>query len=270
MAINVNNVYRVVLSIINKEQRGYLTPDQFNRLGRQAQLDLLEKSFYDYNRALTRRNMQGVNSEYGDIAEKIEEKIEALTTSTWLDFGHADPIKGTPLQNEAWLTSNSDGSIDPIYKILSVSTNGLTGQGRITQVERMKKSEFLYLNASKLTSPSQAFPAYYVEDSKLTIYPVTIEEATIDFVKVPAAPKWGYTVSNGAYIYDGRTPAEAESQEGGNYNTNMGSVDFELHASEETALVVRILALTGIIIKDPTIIQVAQNDEAKEFNQQNS
>ena len=50
----------------------------------------------------------------------------------------------------------------------------------------------------------------------------------------------------------------------------MGSTDFELHASEETALVVRILALTGIIIKDPTIIQVAQNDEAKEFNQQNS
>ena len=56
MAINVDKVYRVVLAIINKEQRGYLTPDQFNRLGRQAQLDLLEKSFYDYNRALTRRN----------------------------------------------------------------------------------------------------------------------------------------------------------------------------------------------------------------------
>ena len=49
MAINVDKVYRVVLAIINKEQRGYLTPDQFNRLGLQAQLDLLEKSFYDYN-----------------------------------------------------------------------------------------------------------------------------------------------------------------------------------------------------------------------------
>ena len=76
MAINVNSVYRVVLSILNKEQRGYLTPDQFNRLGKQAQLDLFEKSFYDYNRQLTKRNIQGVNSEYGDIADNIEEKID--------------------------------------------------------------------------------------------------------------------------------------------------------------------------------------------------
>jgi hypothetical protein len=78
MAINVNSVYRVVLSILNKEQRGYLTPDQFNRLGKQAQLDLFEKSFYDYNRQLTKRNIQGVNSEYGDIADNIEEKIDFL------------------------------------------------------------------------------------------------------------------------------------------------------------------------------------------------
>lgn len=270
MAINVDKVYRVVLAILNKEQRGYLTPDQFNRLGRQAQLDLLEKSFYDYNRALTRRNMQGVNSEYGDIAEKIEEKIEALTTSNWLDFGHADPDKGSVLSNEAWLTSNSSGGIEPIYKILSVSTNASTGQGRIAQVERMKKSEFLYLNASKLTAPSLQFPAYYVEDSKLTIYPTGIQEATIDYVKVPLDPKWGYTLSdNGGYVYDTRTILEAQNIELGNYESHMGSTDFELHVSEETNLVIKILAFAGIIIKDPTVVQAAQTEEANEFNQKN-
>ena len=30
MAINANTVYTTVLSILNKEQRGYLTPDEFN------------------------------------------------------------------------------------------------------------------------------------------------------------------------------------------------------------------------------------------------
>ena len=270
MAINVDKVYKVVLAIINKEQRGYLTPDQFNRLGRQAQLDLLEKSFYDYNRALTRRNMQGVNSEYGDIAEKIEEKIEALTTSNWLDFGHADPDKGNVLQNEAWLVSNSDGPFDPIYKILSVSTNGLTGEGRTTQVERVKKSEFLYLNASKLTAPTQSFPAYYVEDSKLTIYPTGIQEATIDYVKLPSDPKWGYTVVNNAYIYDGRTVAEAEVQEDTNYESYMGSTDFELHPSEEVELVYKILEYAGLSIKDPGIYQIANGEEQESIQQEKS
>lgn len=271
MAINVDKVYRVVLAIMNKEQRGYLTPDQFNRLGRQAQLDLLEKSFYDYNRALTRRNVQGVNSEYGDIAEKIEEKIEALTTSNWLDFGHTDPVKGAVNANEAWLTSNSSGNFDPIYKILSVSTNGTTGQGRIAQVERMKKSEFLYLNASKLTAPTQQFPAYFIEDSKLTIFPSGITEATIDYVKQPADPKWGYTIgANNSYVYDYRTIVEAQDAELGDYEPYMGSTDFELHVSEESNLVIKILSFAGIIIKDPTIIQAAQAQEANEFNQQNT
>ena len=45
MAINVNEVYQTVLYILNKEQRGYVTPAEFNSLARQAQLDIFEKYF---------------------------------------------------------------------------------------------------------------------------------------------------------------------------------------------------------------------------------
>jgi hypothetical protein len=48
--INVNKVYRSVLAIVNKEQRGYVTPDQFNKIARQVQLDLLENTFYEYTK----------------------------------------------------------------------------------------------------------------------------------------------------------------------------------------------------------------------------
>ena len=46
MAINVDQVYKTVLLIINKEQRGYLTPDEFNKLATQVQLEIFEKFFY--------------------------------------------------------------------------------------------------------------------------------------------------------------------------------------------------------------------------------
>ena len=75
MAINVNKVYRAVLAVVNREQRGYLTPDQFNRIGRMVQLDLLEKSFYEYNRFLTRRKAGLLNNEYGNIAANLKDKI---------------------------------------------------------------------------------------------------------------------------------------------------------------------------------------------------
>ena len=40
MALNVNTVYTTVLSILNKEQRGYLTPYEFNQIATQVQLEI--------------------------------------------------------------------------------------------------------------------------------------------------------------------------------------------------------------------------------------
>ena len=37
MAININDVYQTVLVITNKDNRGYITPEEFNRLSDQAQ-----------------------------------------------------------------------------------------------------------------------------------------------------------------------------------------------------------------------------------------
>ena len=43
MAVNVNIVYRTVLLILNKEQRGYLTPDEFNKTATQVQLEIFNE-----------------------------------------------------------------------------------------------------------------------------------------------------------------------------------------------------------------------------------
>ena len=40
MSVNVNTVYQRVLAITNKEQRGYITPQEFNYMANQAQLDI--------------------------------------------------------------------------------------------------------------------------------------------------------------------------------------------------------------------------------------
>ena len=52
MAINVDTVYKTVLLILNKEQRGYMTPPEFNRIGTQVQLDIFDQYFEDLNQQL--------------------------------------------------------------------------------------------------------------------------------------------------------------------------------------------------------------------------
>ena len=73
----------------NKEQRGYLTPQEFNLLANQAQLEIFEQYFYDINQF--NRN-KGNSTEFSDMLHILEEKIsafrvnEATLTATGVKF----------------------------------------------------------------------------------------------------------------------------------------------------------------------------------------
>ena len=47
--VNINTVYTTVLYILNKEQRGYVTPAEFNSLAVQVQEEIFESYFPDGN-----------------------------------------------------------------------------------------------------------------------------------------------------------------------------------------------------------------------------
>lgn len=225
MAISVNKVYRTVLSIINKEGRGFLTPDQFNRIGRQVQLDLLEKAFFDYNKALNKEKSNIINNGYADIPKNIKEKIDVFA-------------------KEASLTINTGVAAVPadLYRIVNIST-----ANRTINIDETTKSEISYINSSKLTAPTASYPVYYREAGNIKLFPTSISSAVIDYIKTPTDPAWNFTSgANGSYSYNSST-----------------SINFELHESDEVDLVIKILGYAGVIIKDPTIIQVASNEENK-------
>ena len=73
MAINVDKVYKTVLLIINKEQRGYLTPDEFNKIATQVQLEIFESYFETLNQQM---RLPQNESEYGDRYKTVQEKLD--------------------------------------------------------------------------------------------------------------------------------------------------------------------------------------------------
>jgi len=233
MAINVNTVYRTVLSIMNIEQRGYITPDQFNRIGRLSQLDLFEKAFLDYNRYITRQENNVINDEYANLVKSTKEKIDIFSTSTTLTF--TDGIASTPTN---------------LYKciMISTSTRGL-------EVQEIQKSDLPQINSSKLTAPTTSYPVYYKQGNFFYILPTSITSTTIDYVFRPSDPTWVFT--------SGATYGDMQYASG-------SSTNFSLHESEEVPLVIKILAYSGVILKDPTIIQVAKQEEIQKINQENT
>jgi len=70
--VNVDTVYQTVLAIANKEQRGYVTPQEFNLFANHAQMEIFEQYFYDENQF---SRISGNSTEHSDMLDLLKEKI---------------------------------------------------------------------------------------------------------------------------------------------------------------------------------------------------
>ena len=87
------------------------------------------------------------------------------------------------------------------------------------------------------------------------IFPTNIlTNVYCNYIANPATVNWAYVINN--------TNGKAL------YNANLAT-HFELHDSEETELVIKILELAGITLKDPQVYQVAATEEAQNVQQEN-
>ena len=240
MAINVNTVYQTVLLILNKEQRGYITPTEFNSLGTQVQREIFEKYFEDLNQQL---RVPQTDTDYADRVENLDEKIAIFKT-----FGDASYVTFNNLSYWVLPNATAYGDGATFYRLGTVLYNNEI------EVERLDRKDFYHIDKSLLTKPSKTFPVYLYENEKLFIKPTTITTAgdiQIDYLRTPVNPVWGFTTGSlGQYIYE-----------------TSSSIDFELHISEQTNVILQILKYAGVIIKDPEIIQVAAQEVA--MNEQN-
>ena len=67
----INEVRNSVMFILNKDNRGYITPMEFNTYARQAQLDIFQKYMYEYSNAIVKQNARYHGEGYSNIAQRI-------------------------------------------------------------------------------------------------------------------------------------------------------------------------------------------------------
>ena len=238
MAINVNTVYTTVLSILNKEQRGYLTPFEFNKLAVQVQLEVFEKYFEDLNVQL--RTPQN-NDEYADRVKSIQEKIDSFKTSD----------DTTAAGNLSVTVSGGLGRLDttaaspPIHRFGDITF--IDRALLPVTIEKVSKHELDMSRRSQLAAPTSKFPMCFIQSSTINILPAIASNNTdpkvyeIDYIKKPADPEWVFTVGSlGQYVYD-----------------SVNSTDFEISDEDQSEVILRILTYAGVVVRDTEIIQAA-------------
>ena len=237
MAISVDNVYKTVLSILNKEGRGYITPEEFNKIGSQVQLDILDQNFHDYNRAVVKQTRGMAVNGYGNIPERIEQKLD-------------------PFYKNVDITLSSGVGTLPtdLYRTISISISNKT-----IELEKVDKKTLSYLLSSPLTKPTTSFPVYYQRATDIIVEPAlsdgswTLGNLLIEYIKIPDEINWNHTVNTTT----------------GALTANDPMTDFTLHESDRVDLVLGILKYAGVIIADPTVVQAASAEEGKQIQLEN-
>jgi hypothetical protein len=229
MAINVDLVYKTVLLILNQQQRGYITPDEFNKVGNQVQQGIFEKYMSDLNQQL---RIPENDNEYANRVKNLEEKLDIFKTIA------------TPTFSTDHFTT---ASLPNFYRLGTVIYNDTI------EAQMVERNEWYKIKKAPLLAPTKKQPVFLYEDTKISVYPTSIRsDIQVSYLKQPAMINWGYSVGSlGQYIYD---PSS--------------SVNFELHPSEQVDVVTGILLYSGVIIQDPTIIQVAaQKIQQEDINE---
>jgi len=345
MAISVDTVYKTVLLILNKEQRGYMTPDEFNKIGSQVQREIFEAYFEDLNQQL---RVPQSDMDYANRVAITDEKIAEFKTENDQTVAEKS-ISGT----------NPFTTPSELYRLGSFTYE--PAGGIPVEIQRTTRGEYYNINKSPLTTPSTSFPIYLYEDNKVIVYPNTINTAAdvkMQYLKKPTDVRWGYytgglgqlvhdttiygpnLLNTGAGTLTSSITTDASNATDGTYTgkpgvtsgfstsgsgtglditvvissgvatvvtintagigfeigdtitidttvisglsnlvitltaadfnsgSTFGTTNFELHNSERTEVILKMLLYQGVVIRDPQIVQVAaQKVQQEEVNE---
>lgn len=226
----INDVRNTVLSIISKENRGYITPLEFNLFAKQAQLEIFGQYMFNYSNAINKQNARMHGEGYTDIPKNMAEVIDSFSTFNSLTYNV--------------VTNKFDLPADYFFLDKVVYNNS-------KEVEKVSHRKILNLVNSNLTAPTAAYPVYTIDENGILVYPTSITtNITSQYLRYPKDPQWTYTSPSGDPLFD---PSSSTYQ------------DFELPLDDFANLVIKILEYAGISIRESEVVSAAKAEEVQDI-----
>ena len=258
--INVDSVYQKVLALANKEQRGYITPQEYNLFARKAQSEIFEGYFHDLKTSHYKANN---DTGYADEGDMIREKLHRFQEVTNIA---AEATEDQDSSSETGLINLPYDSTNAFYKLISVERSGK----KVEEVDiqdlakildnpltspTVNRSVYTRIRNTNVTySPSQQYNNNYYNLSSIQIHPAPTAATafTVRYYRSPVDPRWNYQMILGNPLY---LPEYSK--------------DFEIHSSDESLLIDKILLLAGIAIQKPDLVQAGLTNVAQNKQSQN-
>lgn len=233
MAININDLYKFVQFISNKEQSGYVKPSEFNMAVDRAQMQLFMERYnnpaeYQPGRPIPRVSYQQTQKISDDLRPFIKKSVKTLASGKLL-----------------WSTLNDYIHISS----LRVNYNSTNNCGETTTKKKGVKvvddAELSTYLDSSLLKPTDRYPIAAIYNGYLQLYPETINKLEITYLSRPQRPSdgefWKYSISNDLPVYNSSA------------STNLAWSD-ELF----NEIAIRVLSFIGINLRETVLSQYAE------------
>ena len=226
----INRIYKTVKTLVNVDLMGNYSPEDFEFILHNVVLEKFEELFFEVTRLVNRQNRGLINGGFENLTEKVREKIEHYLVQ---------PTAIANVLNVFTLPSDLRYFDDVMYKDVTI--------------EMLKNQQ--EFNAVKTTNPDVEYPIGLKQGNKITVLPTTIQEyVTVSYIRNPKFAKWTYNVIGGIEVFN---PSANDYQ------------DVDVHSSEETDVILRVLLQFGVNLKEKDIQAIVQKEKQLDFNQEN-
>ena len=181
MAISVDTVYQRVLALANKEQRGYITPQEFNLFANQAQMEMFEQYFFDKNQY---NRLPKDNTPYADLNHLLEEKISIFKK-------RQQPVTITNQFGDGVLPTDVY-RLDNLTRMARTEISG----DRANIIEEVTEDEMMVIDRALLTRPTIERPIYTRKSA--TNIKIKPHSSTPSASAAPYFTVEGFDVDNGS------------------------------------------------------------------------
>ena len=243
MPASVNVVYNTLKDLVNKDQQGFVTVDEFNRFAQVAQLRIFNRLFdsLKHGSRLERAGFgQGRDkSKFKQIQEDLAIFAKSLDRNQ-----NADGVFTRP---------------DDFARLISVSTAGslLFGQTTRTVAEICYDEEKIErILSSTLNAPTESLPVALVTQD-IEVFPETIKKIKLRYYKIPQSVQ-----TDGVTRSDDPPTFGVASGVVDTYNSST-SRDFELPEHYTMELVAEIASLIGVNLRDQQVTSFAAAEQAE-------
>ena len=245
--MTIDELYKFIQFIANKEQRGFIKPSEFNMLAERAQIDLI-------NDRVARYKGKDKASEVLELSHSVLDDIRTVVERRLLVYNNIFiPANATPDPNPyPPFDQSKNGAFSYPYDYLhfiSMHKGGGSGTPRkiklltLDQFAKRRSSVIVPINQSNLVAVmiDEGFEVYDAPASEIietwnagTLEPFS-QSIFLEYVRKPRSPHWGYTMVNDMYVFNPSSP---------------NTVELELPEKTHSEIAQRMLSYIGISLRD--------------------